>query len=230
MTRRTSGDAFADVARAMAGSAEVGDILADLLADCAASLHASAVAILVSDGRGRLSLLASSSADVAQLEMLQAQDEQGPCVDAIRSGATVSAAGAQELVRRWGPIGKAITGAGYASVDAVPMTWRGQVVGGLNVFRSAPREPDAETDALAEAFANVATIVVLHSVDLPADQIASRIYEAVMARSTIEQAKGVLAQVEDLDMEAAAGRLRDIALAEGSTLTQAALAVVRQAH
>jgi len=229
MTRRTSAQAFADAASAMTRDGHVGDILDQLVRDCAEVIDASAVALLVTDQRGRLSLLASSSAAASHLEMLQIQEEQGPCVDAIRTHAVVAGDGRDELAQRWGATGRAILDAGFTSVEAHPLVWRGRVLGGLNVFR-ADSPPAGATADITRAFTDVAGIVLVHYSDVPPDQVTARVHEAVMARSTIEQAKGVISHLEDLDMEGAARRLQEIARLEGLSLTDAANDVIRRAH
>jgi GAF domain-containing protein len=226
---RTSTQAFADAAAAMTEDGHVGDILARLLADCAEVLGADAVAILVTDRRERLTLLSSTSSVAADLEMLQAQDEQGPCVDAVRTGEVVVARSPADLARRWGHVGEAIADAGFAAVTAHPMRWRGRVLGGLNVFRTSP-DVHEEDRALVRAFADVATIVLVHSSDLPTEQVTSRVHEAVVARSVIEQAKGVLSELEDLDMEGAAHRLGQLSRSEGLSLTETARRVLGRAQ
>ena len=117
---RTTAHAFGDAAAAMVSEHVVADVLAQLLTDCASLVSAEAVAILVVDQTGDLSLLSSSSHRAAELEMLQIQRSSGPCVDAIRSGRHVSAAGAAELTRRWEEVGQAIARSGFQRVDAYP--------------------------------------------------------------------------------------------------------------
>jgi hypothetical protein len=229
MTRRTSAQAFADVAAAMVDDVHVGDILARLLADCAEVVDARAVAILVTDRRDRLALLSSTSAVAADLEMLQVQDEEGPCVEAVRTGEIVSA-NSPDMVGRWGKVGATIVAAGFASVEAYPLRWRGRALGGLNVFRESPHERSLEVDALTQAFSDVATIALLHSTDLTSHQVTARVHEAVVARSTIEQAKGVLRELEGVDLETAARRLREMAAAEDTSLREAALRVLDSAQ
>ena len=170
MTNRTSEQAFADAASGMVHADPVSDILSRLVKDC------------VAGGRAQkrrpswcwmpmtqLGLLASSSAAATHLELLQAQDVQGPCVDVVRTGERQSATGAAEMARRWGHVGDAIAEAGFGFVGAFPLDWRGRVLGGLNVFGGEGTQRDASIDAVCQAFADVATIVLVHSSEIPAD-------------------------------------------------------------
>jgi hypothetical protein len=229
MTNRTSEQAFAEAASGMVQAHPVGDILARLVKDCVEVADAGAVAILVLDQHQRLELLTSSSAAAAQLELLQAQDAQGPCVDVVASGLPQSATGEDEMVRRWGEVGTAIAQAGFSTVDAYPMIWRGRILGGLNIFGADASGDGIGRDAVLQAFADVATIVLVHSADIPADELTNRVHEVTAARDLIEQAKGVLSELHDLDMEQASARLETFAASEGQALRDAAQAVIRRA-
>ncbi len=227
---RTTADAFGDAAAAMVSEHVVADVLARLLADCTELVAAEAAAILVVDRTDELSLLSSSSHRAAEIEMLQIQRSNGPCVEAIRTGVHVTATGDDELTTRWGVVGQAITGSGYTRVDAYPMRWRGRVLGALNLFRRTSTDLDHETETLSQAFADVATLVVVQSTEIPSDQIAARVHEAIMARAQVEQAKGVLAHLRGVDMAEAYEELRRLTAEDGGSLTETALRVVREQY
>jgi hypothetical protein len=171
--RPTAAEAFADAAAALVGEPDVADILHHLVTDCAHVLDADAVAILARDAEGELSLLSATSHRVAELEMLQVQRTEGPCIDVIDTNEALSLSGADQLKTRWPDVGQAITDAGYTSVEAFPMRWRGLALGGLNVFRqTSPSTPAGA--AVGQAFADIATLTVVHSVPVAADQAATR--------------------------------------------------------
>lgn len=227
---RTTADAFGDAAAAMVSEHNVTDVLARLLADCAGLVAAEAVAILVLEQDDQLSMLSSSSHRASELELMQIQSHSGPCVDSIRTGEHVTATGAIALEQRWDDVGRAIVESGFTRVDAYPMRWRGRTLGGLNIFRKASTEIDHELETLSQAFADVATLVVVQSTEIPSDQIAARVHEAIMARAQVEQAKGVLSYLRGIDMAEAYEELRQLAVASGRTLTETALHVVREQH
>ena len=227
---RTTADAFGDAAAAMVREHSVTDVLAQLLSDCAELVSAQAVAIMVLDRSDALSMLSSSSHRATELEALQIQSRNGPCVDAIRSGEHVTATGATALADRWGDVGRTIAELGFGRVDAYPMRWRGKVLGGLNIFRRSSAELDEESMTLSQAFADVATLVVVQSTEIPSDQVAARVNEAIMARTQVEQAKGVLAYIHGVDMAEAYDELRTLAAGSGRSLTETALDVVREQY
>jgi hypothetical protein len=205
---------------------DVADLLSHLVADLAAATGAGAVAILATGDGPRMALLASTSHRASELEMLQAQHSTGPCVDAITTGTPISCSGATHLVDRWGEVGSAILSAGFEAVHAYPMAWHGEALGGLNVFLTDGTAPPPAD--LARAYADVATLAIVQSVAISHEQVRARLYEALQARDLVEQAKGVLAQTESLDMERAYTLLLDVAQQSSSSLTQVARDVISQ--
>lgn len=227
---RQSERAFAAAVSGMVNALPVSDILAGLVRDCAEAVGAQAVAILVLDGHDDLGLAASDSASATRLELLQSLDATGPCVDVLDSGVPQSAVGGAEMVERWGQVGEAIGSEGFGSVDAFPLRWHGQVLGGLNVFRSAPR-PLLRTDSLTcQAFADVATVVLLHAVSVPADELTARVHRATSARQVVEQAKGVLSELHGMSIDRATRHLEEMAADQEMAVYDLALSIVHRAE
>ena len=206
---------------------DAADILAHLVADCADATGADACALMATDSNGELSLLAADSHRAVELELLQIQRESGPCVDVVEDGGPIHVSGADAIKERWEPVGAAIVEAGFRAVEAYPMRWRGTMLGGLNLFRTDVDVPPA--GALAQVYADIATLVVVQSVSVDADQVRARLHEVLSARGAIEQAKGVLAYREGVDLGTAYALLMDRAESSGIPLTQTALDVVAEA-
>lgn len=132
---------------------DVTGALAALLAGAVEALPADAAAVLV-EVDGSLDLLAATSHRVADLEVYQAQVDEGPCLDAVRRGVPVGLAGAAALAERWPVAGPVIVRSGYTAVEATPLVFQGVAFGGLNVFRSDAadfHDRRAECRALADA-------------------------------------------------------------------------------
>jgi hypothetical protein len=220
-------EAFSAAASAMAGEQTAVDIVASLLWDLTEILPAASAAVMVTDGSGSLALLHSSSHATTQVEMLQIQSREGPCVDSIAADAYVTESGAAAIASRWGGgVGDAIARAGYAHVSAFPLRWHDRVLGGLNVFRASP-EPMSEADSrVAQGFANMATLTLVRPSDVPVERLTARVAEAIQARSVIEQAKGVLAYLHDVDLETAYVLLSDQVVEDGQAITTVAERIV----
>ncbi len=228
MTRTSVSEVLARANSAMVGpDLDVTGALARLLTGVTASLPASAAAVLV-DTDGSLEVLAATSHRALDLEMHQAQVDEGPCVDALRTGVEVHAVGADALVARWPQAGPAIVASGYRAVQALPLAWHGESFGALNVFRENPegfegQQPDCR--ALADA---VTLLIVSAHVDH--DHLAAGLRSALEDRSVVELAKGALAHTRSLDMAGAYDALVDLADEEQVTLGVAARRVMDRAR
>ena len=107
------------------------------------------------------------------------------------------------------------------------MRWRGSVLGGLNLFYVDPDPPPG--GVMAQAFADVATLVVVQAASVDSDHVQSRLHEALSSRGVVEQAKGVIAYQDRVDLGAAYVALLHRAEASGTGLTSTALEVVSEA-
>ena len=89
------------------------------------------------------------------------------------------------------------------------MRLRSQTIGALNMFRT-DEGPMLEADIVAaQALADVATIAILqHRATRDAQLLNEQLNQALNTRVAIEQAKGVVAEHANLDMEHAFARLR----------------------
>jgi hypothetical protein len=230
MTPRTAAQALSDAASALTQEYDVTDVLVRLIRDCAEILQADAIGLLVLTEHGQLELLSSTSHHVSELETFQIQQDSGPCVDAIRSSTTIAISGKEPITGRWPSVGPAIIDAGYQSVTAHPMRWRGSTLGAMNIFHTAMRTAAHEELMLGQAFADVATLVIVQDASVPTEQITLRIHGALNARTAIERAKGVLAYQHKIDMAAAYDRLVHTAGSKRISLTDAAADVLDRAQ
>ena len=89
------------------------------------------------------------------------------------------------------------------------MRLRGTVIGALNLFYVEPGEmPQVDVDS-AQALADVATIAILqHRATLEAQVLNEQLHNALNSRIVIEQAKGIVAEHEHLNMEQSFDALR----------------------
>jgi AmiR/NasT family two-component response regulator len=86
---------------------------------------------------------------------------------------------------------------------------RRNVIAALNLFRAGPSSMSSEDLVAAQALADVATIAILqHNAATSAQVVNQQLTQALQSRIVIEQAKGMIAQRQHLDMDQAFGVLR----------------------
>jgi ANTAR domain/GAF domain len=222
--------ALALAAAAMVDEHDVIGTLTELLRGSADALGAAAAGLVVrEDEPGRLEFLTATSHRVEELELYQLQVDSGPCLDCVRTDDHVFATRLEDVASRWPQLQEAFHRAGFVGVHAAPLHWHGRAIGALNYFWTDDGELGEEAVRLAQTFADVATMAIVNSGFVPVAQVLRRTRAALRERAIIEQAKGVLAYQERLDMAAAFDRLLEMADDHGHDLRVTAADVVRRA-
>ncbi len=218
---------FVMLADSLVEDYDIVDLLDRLAAACVRLLGVTAAGLLLNDQEGHLAVVASSSEETRLLEIFQLQNDQGPCLDCVRTGAAVVSTDLDADRVRWPLFASFAIAAGFRSVVALPMRLREQTIGGLNLFdaRAVPVSPDDQR--LAQALADVATIGILQQRSAHrSTMLAGHLQRALNSRVVIEQAKGVLAERNGVSMVAAFASLRLYARDQNIKLTDLAFAVV----
>jgi GAF domain-containing protein len=218
--------AFMRLADTLVEEFDVVDFLQGLSADSVEILQAEAAGVMLADPRGGLRLLASSEERMRILELFEIQDAQGPCFEAFGSGRTVQASAAESR-RRWPLFAPRASAAGFERMCAVPLRVRRNVIGALNLFRSAD-VPFSDADLeIAQAMAGVAAIALIQERALrERTMVTEQLEVALRSRVVIEQAKGMLSEYLSTTVDDAFGLLRTYARENNLRLTAVAAAVV----
>ncbi len=191
------------------------------------ALNADAAGLMLSDQRGALQVMASTSPEARRLELFELEHAQGPCLECYQHGAAVVNIDADDAEARWPAFGKAVRGAGFASVHAIPLRLREEVIGAMNIFLARPGPLTEQDLALGQAIADTATISILQDRALQEKQLfAEQLQGALNTRIIIEQAKGVLAERHGLPTDAAFTALRSQARNTNQTLHTVASHVI----
>ena len=116
-------------------------------------------------------------------------------------------------------------------MHALPLRLRGETVGALNLFGNRARLTENDLQ-VGQSLADMATIGILqHRSSRRASIEAEQLQQALASRVVIEQAKGVLAEFGNVDMEAAFDSLRTYSRSRNLKLGEVAEAIVeRQLH
>ena len=188
---------------------DVVDLLTRLANSCVEILDVDAAGIMLATADGQLRVMASSSEAMRVLELFEVQAQQGPCLDCHRTGRPVVNQDLTVVDGLWPNFAPEALAAGFGSVHALPLRLRGAVIGALNLFRAGSGEMGPADIEIAQAFADVATIAVLqHRAALQAQIVNDQLSHALNSRIIVEQAKGMVAERLDLDMEGSFSLLR----------------------
>jgi transcriptional regulator with GAF, ATPase, and Fis domain len=213
---------FVELADTLVVGFDLMEFLHTLAERCVELLEVDAAGLLLADGRGALRLVAASTEQARVAELFQIQNDEGPCVDCFRSGQAVAISDirAGDMVERWPRFAPAAYQMGFAAVHAIPMRLRDQVIGTLNLFRTAADGLDEAVARAARALVDVATIGILQERAVRQQElVAEQLQAALHSRVMIEQAKGVLAERHRLTPDQAFLMLRRYARNHNSPLT-----------
>jgi hypothetical protein len=219
--------AFVSLANSLADGVDVVDLLTGLTTDCARLLDIASAGLLLADASGVLHVLAASSERTRNLELFQLQREEGPCLECFREGRPVSVPDLSQAADRWPQFAGAAADAGFKSVHALPMQLRGAALGTLGLFGTQVGALTEDDVSLGQALAHVASVALVQDkVAADKDAVAAQLQTALSSRVILEQAKGVLAQRGNLDMEQAFAMLRRYSRDHNERLTDVARSVV----
>jgi hypothetical protein len=221
---------FVALASRLAAGFDVVDLLAGLTTDCARLLDVESAGLLLANSRGVLHVVAASSEATRNLELFQIQRDEGPCLECYRAGTPVSVPDLAQEARRWPQFVAAAAEAGFGSVHALPMRLRDNVLGALGLFGKQVGQLNPEDLRLGQALADVASVSLVQDQALSDSKaVTGQLQVALNSRVVIEQAKGLLAQLGDLEMTEAFALLRRFARDHNRRLTEVGRALVSRA-
>src|SRR3954464_2621272 len=218
---------FVLLADTLVADYDVLGLLDQLMTASVELLGVSAAGLLLDDQRGNLQVVASSSEETRLLEIFQLQNNEGPCLECVRSGIPVTSRDIAAEPQRWPLFAPRAAEAGFRAVAALPMRLREDVVGALNLFQAGSEPIDDDQRRRGQAFADVATIGIVQRRTVHRSAVlAEQLQFALNSRVVIEQAKGVVAERNKLGMGPAFDMLRRYARDNNVKLTDAATGVV----
>ncbi len=206
---------------------DVVDLLTGLAGRCVNLLGVSAAGVMLMHPSGKLGLVASSSEAMRLLELFELQAQEGPCMDAFRTGEPVGHEILMPGMGRWPSFTAAALEAGFRSASALPLRYRDVILGALNLLSTSADPMSAENLIVARAFADLAAVsIVQNRAHIEAKRLTEQLSTALTNRVVIEQAKGVLAERAGIDLTEAFARMRAYARDHNHRLADVAEAAV----
>jgi transcriptional regulator with GAF, ATPase, and Fis domain len=151
---------------------------------------------------------AYSTVATLEVDAIQYQLDEGPCLDAARRrGEFVANLGI--LDPRWPRFAEAVRDDGVLSVMALPLVSGDECVGALNLYGHERHAFDVFDASLAREAAARAADAILAVIRLDgAQRLAGQLEQAMASRAVIEQAKGVVMALRGIDEHSAFDWLR----------------------
>jgi GAF domain-containing protein len=217
-----------ELADSLVDDFDVIDVLSLLSLRCVEAIDIDAAGVMLASPGGELQVVASSSESMRILELFQIQANEGPCVDCYGDGQAIVNHSLKDPDDRWPQFSPRAIAYGFHSVHCLPMRLRGRTIGALNLFRKEDGRLDESDVVVAQGLADVATIAILqHQTSIDAATLNNQLSFALNSRIIIEQAKGMVAQATNCDMDAAFDRLRAHARNHNLGLTVVATSIVQ---
>lgn len=203
-------------------------LVRDLLDASVELLPVTAAAVMLADRDGELRVHAATDERAYELVDNQIRSGSGPCVRAFHGDMVVSDDLAADR-NRWPGFVECACADGFNSTYAFPMQLRTERVGALELFARIPTGLVDDDIVIGHALSQAATIGIQHARVL-ADKRATtaQLQTALNSRIVIEQAKGILGQQGQIDMDTAFRVLRSHARHTRQRLAEVAAAIVER--
>jgi len=212
VSRERVAEVFVEVADTLVDDYDLVEFLRTVTVRAAELVDVPAVGLLLADAHGHLRFMAASDEQTRLLELFQLQSQEGPCLDAFRTGVAVVNADLRQATARWPVFAVHAARLGFRSVHALPLRLRSRVIGALNLFGTDVGTLAPDDVAVVQALADIATIGLLQEQAIHrAEILTEQLQGALNSRVVIEQAKGALARTHGVDVDAAFTLLRTYA-------------------
>jgi GAF domain-containing protein len=218
---------FVELADTLVADFDLIEFMSVLVERCAELLGSAEVGLALAATRGELRVMASSTERMRALELIEFQNDEGPCRDCLRTGQQVLNHRLDDEADPWPSFTPGARAAGFQMVHALPMRLRNDVIGAMNIFSPDLRELTIQDVHLTQALADAATIGILQERAIKHEtDVAGQLQGALNSRIVIEQAKGIVAERRQVGMDEAFALLRGHARSHRTQLSEVARAII----
>jgi GAF domain-containing protein len=183
-----------EFARNLVRGYDIEAILSRVCEGTAAIVGATGAGVMLEDEQGDLRFVAASDEIVREIEDLQIEFGEGPCLHSYHTGeqVVVTDLATSDHFPRFGP--KAVE-AGLRAVYSFPMGFEEQVIGALNLYDAEPGVFGEDEQRAGQTLADISTSYLLNARSVAArGRLTGQLQRALDSRIVIEQAKGRLAE------------------------------------
>ncbi len=220
-------DTLVELADTLVADFDVVGLLDLLTRRCAQLFSLKGAGAVLVDQHGYLRVMACSTEQIWLTDVLQAQNHDGPLLDSYRSGKANSDGDLEAARSRWPTFAPLAIDAGIRSVFAFPLHLRDALLGALGLFGTETAALSADEARRAKALADVASVgIVQFAVAHDHDALAARVGIAMQNRTIVEQAQGMLAESNRVELDQAFTLLRRYAQIHDQRLTEVAFTIV----
>ena len=201
-----------------------------LVGACVDLLGVTSAGIMLADQSGSLRVFASTNEESRVLELLELQNNDGPCLEAFRTGKLIEGVDLSRFTGRWPHFVAAATAARINTAYAVPLRLRDQMIGALNLFQSGTKALSLRDLQVARVLADMAAIGIIHHWSIRHGEVLTeQLQGALDTRVIIEQAKGIVAQRQGLSMGESFRYLLQLARSSHRPIADVAIETITQA-
>src|SRR4051812_40714408 len=184
--------------------------------------RANAASLTWSRNGGTCVTVGATDAEVVEIDDVQYRHDRGPCLEAVRTG-HVQLVDDMSTADRWPEFASAADERGYRSSLSLPVLVRGTSSGALNLYA---RDTGAfEADPFTEASLYAAQSALVVALDDALHELET-LRTAMVSRSVIEQAKGIIMASSRCTPDEAFDLLRQQSQAENRKLREIAAELV----
>jgi len=222
-------DAYAELAGLLLAS-ETFDGFSQQIAELAArTVPVAATCAITLALDGRVVTVASADALGRLLDEQQYDIDEGPCLEAVRTGRAVSAPDVASETR-WDGYPGTVLEHGIGSIYSEPLLVRGLTLGALNMYAHAPDSFAPDVKSLVRALAHLAAAGMAGALNnFDEITLTSRLRRALSTRGVIDQAVGIIIAHQHLTPEDAFAVLRRISQSRNIRLHEVAREIVIRA-
>lgn len=182
--------------------------------------------ITVSTDPRRPLTVGTSDSMAAALDETQYRQNEGPCLEAMRTDDVIEVTDAASEARWRGYVTRA-TKQGLAASLSTPITANGATIGVMNIYATTPRTFTSEERGRALAFASQAAAAIAVATRLAHQtQLADDLRAAMASRTVIDQALGILMGELRCSADEAFAHLRRTSQDTNTKLRDVAMALI----